>query len=218
PVAFAASRQLERRMIAAGGIIGLLFAALGSLLAQRITRPLEAIAQSAQRMRHGQRGVSVPDVHRSDEVGILAQSLQALMVSLTDQERALNVAKESAEDANRAKDHFLAVLSHELRTPLTPLLLVAQYLEKRPLPEEIRADIEIIRRNAELEARLIDDLLDLTRIARGKLELRHEPVDVQTVIEHALDICRQDIADKNLDVSLQLTALRAIVQDRKSVV
>src|SRR5207249_946978 len=83
--------------------------------------------------------------------------------------------------------------SHELRTPLTPLLLVAQYLETKSLPDEIRADIQVIRRNAELEARLIDDLLDLTRIARGKLELRHEPLDVHTVIDHALGICRQDI-------------------------
>jgi CheY-like chemotaxis protein len=84
----------------------------------------------------------------------------------------LREAKEAAEAANQAKDRFLAALSHELRTPLTPVLAVLSRLERESgLAGPLREDLERIKRNVELEARLIDDLLDLTRIARGKLEL-----------------------------------------------
>ena len=85
-------------------------------------------------------------------------------------ESQLQAAKEAAEAANRAKDRFLAVLSHELRTPLTPVLMAATALldRARATPREVRPTLEMIRRNVELEARLIDDLLDLTRIEPGQ--------------------------------------------------
>jgi len=88
-----------------------------------------------------------------------------------EQER-LRLAKEIAESASVAKDAFLATLSHELRTPLTPALLTAMALENDPaMPEYARHDLAMVRRNVELETKLIDDLLDLTRIANGKLEV-----------------------------------------------
>ena len=85
-------------------------------------------------------------------------------------------AKEAAEAANRAKDDFLAALSHELRTPLNPVLMLTSELENSAdLPDSARQDFAMIRKNVELEARIIDDLLDLTRVTRGKvqLNLRH---------------------------------------------
>ncbi|HEY6324733.1 MAG TPA: ATP-binding protein [Thermoanaerobaculia bacterium] len=94
------------------------------------------------------------------------------------------------EAANRAKDRFLAMLSHELRTPLTPVLAMAsRLLADAGLPAGLRAGLAMIRRNVELEARLIDDLLDLTRISRGKLDLHCEPTDLRQVIEQALETC-----------------------------
>jgi PAS domain S-box-containing protein len=105
-------------------------------------------------------------------------------------EISLAEAKEAAETANKAKDQFLAALSHELRTPLTPVLLTVSLLESRAdLPREVMQDIRAIRRNVELEARLIDDLLDSTKIAQGKLNLHVELVDVHTVIQSALHTC-----------------------------
>ncbi len=92
---------------------------------------------------------------------------------MTDQicSRETEAAKIAAEKASKAKDDFLAALSHELRTPLTPALAAANYLADNAakLPSEFVVDIEIIKRNVRLQARLIDDLLDLTRITRGKL-------------------------------------------------
>ena len=101
-------------------------------------------------------------------------------------------ARAEAERANKAKDEFLAVLSHELRTPLTPVLLTTTLLEGAPgLSPELREDLLTIRRNVELEARLIDDLLDLTRIARGKLQLDLRTTDLHSLIRSAADICHQ---------------------------
>ncbi|MEP6937735.1 MAG: response regulator, partial [Chthoniobacterales bacterium] len=86
--------------------------------------------------------------------------------------KAAKNARTEAERANRAKDRFLAMLSHELRTPLTPVLTSVLNLESdTDLSEESRASLQMIRRNVELEARLIDDLLDLTRISKGKVQL-----------------------------------------------
>src|SRR5205807_8528272 len=83
-------------------------------------------------------------------------------------EASLRRAIADAERASGAKDEFIAVLSHELRTPLTPVLLTASMMEANPnLPTEFREDVATIRRNVELESRLIGDLLDLTKLAQG---------------------------------------------------
>jgi PAS domain S-box-containing protein len=122
-------------------------------------------------------------------------------------EADLRAARDAAESANRAKDEFLAALSHELRTPLTPVLIMAAEMEQaEELPEEVRASFAMIRRNVELEARIIDDLLDLTRITHGKLALRNEVVDVHGLIGHTLAILRSDAEAKNLSIVLNLGA------------
>ncbi|HJT81161.1 MAG TPA: ATP-binding protein [Chthoniobacterales bacterium] len=120
---------------------------------------------------------------------------------------ALQSAKQQAEEANRAKDQFLAMLSHELRTPLTPVLMTISQLRRDPnLSDEVLRDLEMLHRNVELEALLIDDLLDLTRIAHGKLELHSDAVNVHTCIEHALSIAQTDLTNKKLQLSCRLEA------------
>ena len=108
-------------------------------------------------------------------------------------------AKAAAEQANRAKDHFLAVLSHELRTPLTPVVMGVSILQDRTdLAPQVRETLEMVRSNVEMEARLINDLLDVTRIARGKIELKKQPVELSTVIQQAVEICKPDIEARRL--------------------
>lgn len=110
-----------------------------------------------------------------------------------------DAAKAAAELANQAKDNFLAVLSHELRTPLTPVLTTASLMEKDArLPVDCRQDAQLIRRNVELEARLIDDLLDITRIAQGKVELNLRPVELCQIIHRSIEVCTPDIQTKRL--------------------
>ncbi|MFL9871745.1 hybrid sensor histidine kinase/response regulator [Paraburkholderia megapolitana] len=113
-------------------------------------------------------------------------------------------ARQNAEEANRAKDRFLAMLSHELRTPLTPVLAGTRILEMlAELPDSARSSVRMIRRNIELEARLIDDLLDLTRVANGKLRLSLETVDVHEVIDSVLELFRSEIQVKEQDVHVE---------------
>ncbi|HEV7868354.1 MAG TPA: response regulator [Chthoniobacteraceae bacterium] len=123
---------------------------------------------------------------------------------------AAQKAQHAAETANQAKDQFLAMLSHELRTPLTPVLMTIALLEDEPdFPEQFRPSLEVVRRNIQLEARLIDDLLDLTRVSKGKVQLKLETVDAHTVIRSALDICNSEIEDKKLSVDYKATGAAA---------
>ncbi|HXE55471.1 MAG TPA: response regulator [Tepidisphaeraceae bacterium] len=117
-------------------------------------------------------------------------------------------ARAEAEAANRSKDEFLAVLSHELRTPLTAVLLNVSALEQETQPDQkAREMVQVIKRNVDLEARLIDDLLDLTRIARGKLELRREVVDLHEQIDYAVRCsCATEIEQKNIHVTVHAQA------------
>ena len=120
-------------------------------------------------------------------------------------EEALRAAKEAAEAASRSKDRFLAVLSHELRTPLSPVLLSVSAMEADPeLPPAIHEEMLMIRRNIELETRLIDDLLDLSRIINGKLALHVKPVDLNEKIKYVAQICREQILEKAIRLHLSL--------------
>ena len=127
-------------------------------------------------------------------------------------------ARQTAERANQAKSEFLAVLSHELRTPLTPVLTAAQVLEGdlrrgeadavgdlgEADRESLKETLAIIRRNVELEVRLIDDLLDLTRVTRGKLRLSRRPMDLNDAARHVVEICREDARAAGLTLEVDL--------------
>src|SRR5256712_2878506 len=138
---------------------------------------------------------------------ITAMALSAGMAERQRAEEALQQQKAVVETANRTKDQFLAMLSHELRTPLTPVISALEALETEPArTEETKASLAMIRRNVELETQLIDDLLDFTRIAKDKLQLRFAPVDAHLAISNVVEICRAEAASKQLDVHLNLRA------------
>jgi signal transduction histidine kinase/ActR/RegA family two-component response regulator len=122
------------------------------------------------------------------------------------------LAREAAEAANAAKDRFLAMLSHELRTPLSPVLHATTLLDDESCPESMRGTLATIRRNVQLEARLIDDLLDLARIRNGKLQLQIEPVDAHDLLRRAVEICETDIRTRNLRLTLDLRAQHPLLE------
>src|SRR5213083_2726106 len=132
-------------------------------------------------------------------LAITAMALSAGMAERWRVEEELQQQKSVVETANRTKDHFLAMLSHELRTPLTPVISALESLETEPMQTEAtRASLAMIHRNIELETQLIDDLLDFTRIARDKMELRFAPVDVHVAIANVVEICRAEARSKRL--------------------
>lgn len=143
-------------------------------------------------------------------IALLVSSLKSRRERAMDE---LRRAKRRADAANDAKDQFLAVLSHELRTPLTPALAISFALERDPdLAGDVRADVTMIRRNIELEARLIDDLLDITRISRGKLALSFQTVDLVDLVEHVIGNCRVDAAAKGVELRLHRQCDRRCVR------
>ena len=145
----------------------------------------------------------------------LSQDERAFMLALTQQcsqaiERARlyeaeQTARNAAEAANRIKDEFLAVVSHELRTPLNSILGWSHMLRNRQLDKvtTVRA-IEIIERNARSQNQLIDDLLDVSRLIRGKVTLNIQSIDLVSVIETAIETVRLTAEAKNLQLETQL--------------
>jgi signal transduction histidine kinase/ActR/RegA family two-component response regulator len=138
---------------------------------------------------------------------------QAQRDAQREQVAAERTARAEAEAANRAKDEFFAVLSHELRTPMTPVLMTVSSLEyDERLPEDVRSALRMVRRNVELEARLIDDLLDLTRISRGKLEVAWRDLDMHSLLSHAREACIPDADARRLKFELSTAASRCFVR------
>src|SRR5881628_1790753 len=154
-------------------------------------------------------GIVLNTIEASTQTENLLKQSQSLAAEL----QKTNLELEEKARSNLAKDQFLAMLSHELRTPLTPVLASALALESEEgLPGGIHESLQMIRRNVELEARLIDDLLDLTRISKGKVQLNFEVVDAHTLLQNALEICQADIDRKHLVLRLDLDAHKVYLQ------
>lgn len=125
----------------------------------------------------------------------------------TQQERDKLLARErNASDQSAERDRFVAMVSHELRTPLTPILAAVTALRLDEVPPALRPTIEMIRRNIQLETRLIDDLLDVTRIKRNRMRLDLQTVDLHALARDASAMCEQDLLARRIDYSLELGA------------
>ena len=120
-------------------------------------------------------------------------------------EHKLDLQKLIADAAVAEKELFFAMLSHELRTPLTPLLALVGELSSTPgRSADDLAALTIMRRNLDLEIHLVDDLLDLTRVTSGKLDLQFDATNLDLCLANAIEVCREDIANKWLDLHLDL--------------
>jgi signal transduction histidine kinase len=140
------------------------------------------------------------------------ETVQGVLYLVEDKTRDVTLRQELI-GANAAKDQFLALLSHELRSPLAPVIAMVGELEaEAPDSQSVREALEVVRRNVELEARLIDDLLDVTRISKGKLQLSFETICVHQILQRAYEICRKEIEAKNLEVEFQLRAVHTHVE------
>jgi signal transduction histidine kinase len=169
----------------AGGGVGFLVAAvvLSLLVGQRIARPVAALSSAVSAF--GRRQTAPPLARKGpQEVAAVARAFDEALQSAQS-------ARAEAETANRAKDEFLALLSHELRTPLNAVYGWARILRTTTLePARIERALDAIERNAAAQVRLIEDLLDISRIVTGKMRLELRPVKLPAVVEAALDSVR----------------------------
>jgi signal transduction histidine kinase/ActR/RegA family two-component response regulator len=176
----------------------LLAVALALWFGRRIARPVNALAESVRRFGTGEPvgPVTAPAV---DEVREVALAFQDTAARLSAREAALRESQALAEAANRTKDEFLAVLSHELRTPINAVYGWARMLRERTMtPDQAARGLEVIERNAAAQVRLIEDLLDISRIVTGKMRLDVRMVDVAQAIDSALDAVRHAADVKEL--------------------
>jgi signal transduction histidine kinase/ActR/RegA family two-component response regulator len=191
-----------------GGI--LLSIALGTFaalwVARTINQPIGALRSAAQALGRGE-ALEPPDTSIQeirDVAGALVAAAGERARGEAQREELLRkerLARETAEAADRAKDEFLAVLSHELRTPLNAVYGWARMLQAGQIDgEETARAFDAIVRNANVQVQLIDDLLDVSRIATGKLRLDVRSVDLATVIEGALDAVRPAAAAKAIRI------------------
>jgi signal transduction histidine kinase len=182
-------------------LLGLLVAAGFALaVARTVLHPLTGVAAAARRVSETGELRPVAGADRGDEIGTLARSFNDMTARLL-------AAKAGLEDADRRKDEFLAMLSHELRNPLTPISNALHVLRTgRATPEQAARSREVIARQVEHLTRLVDDLLDVTRISRGKIVLQRGRVDLTRLARLAVDDVQALFAERGLELRLDAAA------------
>lgn len=208
----AVQRELWRSLLgpgAAGGAMLAVAVFLAWALGRRIAREISTATAAAEAVAQGSSNWTLNS--RIAELWRLGAALEtsAVLLEQRDQARAQAHARESqarreAEAANEAKDRFIATLSHELRTPLTPVLTALTLLQDQEELSPTGHDyVETIRRSVYLETRLIDDLLDVTRIVHGKLHFERHRVDLRAIIGRAIDVCHPELEARHIRLTAE---------------
>ncbi|MBW8707720.1 MAG: HAMP domain-containing histidine kinase [Alphaproteobacteria bacterium] len=192
----------------------------------RVIRPLRRITQSMKTVIDGDFGHAIPFGDRRDEIGQFAHTLQMFRDGAVEKQKLEvellrnQIAKETAETATRVKSEFLANMSHELRTPLNAIIGFSDMIKSEvfgpgvPRYRDYAADV--YRAGKHLLS-VINDILEFTKADAGKLELRAEPVNLAEVIEEAAHLVRQQAAERNLQLRLNICPLPLLELDRLRV-
>jgi signal transduction histidine kinase/ActR/RegA family two-component response regulator len=187
----------SRSLLAYGSgiLLSLVFAVIAAfMIARTINRPIRGLARATRAMGN-ELLLTVPptDIREIDDLG------KALVASAAE----AKAARQQAETASRAKDEFLAMLGHELRNPLAPIVTALHLMEIRAngAPDRER---NIIERQVGHLLRLVNDLLDISRITRGKVELNRERIDLRTVVERALEMMQPVLEKRSRQIDLDM--------------
>jgi signal transduction histidine kinase len=204
--ALAPSESLREELIVRGSAFVLMGALLSLIAAKRIAAPVKRLSESAGRIESGRFDEPVP-IGGPSEVQALGQALAAMASEIEKLVRREQAARLDAEQANRSKDIFLATLSHELRTPLSAIFGWTRLLRSgNDDPERIDRATLAIERSAESLRRLVDDLLDVSRIISGRLRLERAPIRLAAAVDAALDAVRPQAAERRVHLEIHLPA------------
>ena len=184
--------RTQAAAVAAILVAGLLIAyLLSTLLGRLVARPIADLAGTAREIADRGDYSLRASQGSQDEIGVLVGAFNRMLDEIESSQRQRLDALERAQEANRLKDEFLATLSHELRTPLNAIVGWVHLLRTGLLPEdERRHALDRIDRNAHAQAKLVQDLLDVSRITTGKLHLDIREMDLAAVVNNAIDACR----------------------------
>ncbi len=190
-------------------------AALSLVAAQWISAPVRRLAASARKLKDGHFERPLP-LRGPSEVRALGHAFNEMSNDLAELVAKEQTARREAEEANRSKDDFLATVSHELRTPLTAVLGWAHMLRAADVPaDRLAHGLAVIERSARAQNRLIDDLLDVSRIASNRLRMTREPVKMADVVEQALDQVRPQAVAKQVEIHSEVTDSALVLADAR---
>jgi signal transduction histidine kinase len=194
-------------------IIAALFAlALSSRLHAFISKPILDLASTAHEVSRRKDYSIRANTQNADEIGMLVEAFNEMLGQIQKRDRDLQQRTAELVEANRMKDQFLATLSHELRTPLNSILGWAVLVQEGQLPPgRDKAALQAIERNARMQARLIEDLLDVSRIISGKFAVDSSIVILDQIIENAIEVMRPAADAKKIRVEFDKTADRVTV-------
>ena len=196
--ALAPVAEMRRELIARGAGFVIAGALLSLFAARRIAAPVKRLAVAARALQSGDFSKQVP-ISGPREVQDLGRALAAMASDLSDLVSQEQFGRREAEAANRSKDQFLAMLSHELRTPLNSVIGWAHTLRAHAGdPARVERAAAAIERGAESQRRLIEDLLDVTGIAAGRVRMDLAPTRLCDVVEAAVDAVAPRAADKDV--------------------
>jgi signal transduction histidine kinase len=205
------------RVQSAGGLFALV---CGVLLAVALTRyfqrylstPIVDLAATLDRVSASSDYSARAERKTGDEVGRLVDSFNTMLGVIQKKDTERNDLLQKSEESNRVKDEFLATVSHELRTPLNAMLGWLQIIRTANVdPAMLERAMASIERNAKSQARLVEDLIELSRVVTGKLQLRTKPVDLRSVVEASVDVVRTAATAKEVSIKLSLPALPVVV-------
>jgi signal transduction histidine kinase len=187
-----------------GGIllISALFAfALSFRLQKFVSDPILSLARTAREVSASKDYSLRATKYSEDEIGALADSFNEILAQVQTRQAELEDRTRDLVKANRMRDEFLATLSHELRTPLNAVVGWSVLIQGGRLPEDrVKAAVEAIERNARVQVRLIEDLLDVSRIISGKFTLDSSEVALRQIVEGAIDVVRPAAEGKQIRI------------------
>jgi signal transduction histidine kinase len=210
--ALAPAAQLRMDLITRGTLFVIAGVILSLIAARHIAAPVQRLAATARALQSGDFTQRVP-VDGPTEVQGLGRAVASMANALAELLSQEQSGRRAAEAANRSKDQFLAVLSHELRTPLTAVLGWAHTLRTGTVDSErVQRAATAIERSAESQRRLIDDLLDVTGIAAGRVRMSLETLRLSDAIDAAVDAVRPRAAEKGIQIETTIEAPHLAVQ------
>jgi signal transduction histidine kinase/ActR/RegA family two-component response regulator len=171
-----------------------------------LTAPVAELERATQRVRDtGDYGVRARRISQ-DELGRLTDDFNQMLAQIESSRAALLQAQQRAEESSRLKDEFVATLSHELRTPLSPIMAWIHMLRMPRGAAELPKGLDVMERNAQALIRIIDDLLDMSRIVSGTMQLNMQPVDIDAIIRAAVETLAPAAANRGQRVTLRLAS------------